>query len=355
MALINPPIWLQAGSYPARSDRLAIAALLAYPGFAADEATPMRIRQGIKPSYQQQQFKVRAAPTPNMTVIVSGGFAFIDQHDTGGTGTYIVCNDADVTVPVNPAGGAGQYRKDTVVVSVYDQEYVGTVSEARIEVIQGPYASSAGATVRGTLPPNAQVLADISVGPSQTSVSNGNIVDLRNYSVGLGGVLPVTSNITPTRPHPGQMFYQPDTDRFVYGDSNSVVQPILGQWKTYTPSLTNITIGNGTVIARYRRQGDMVDLQILLNFASGTSLSGVPQFSLPVAPANDLMRWNGDALINPPGAFRTGQCWLYYDSSVLTIGALNPSTATLTTFASAGITMANGGWVSANIRYAGAA
>ncbi|MFJ8144692.1 hypothetical protein ACIQ6R_06405 [Streptomyces sp. NPDC096048] len=355
MALINPPIWLQAGSYPARSDRLAIAALMSYPGFQVDEATPLRIRQGIKPSYQNAQLKVRAAPTPNMSVIVSGGFAFIDQHDTGGTGTYIVCNDADVIRTVQPSGGAGQYRKDTVVVSVYDQEYAGDISEARIEVIQGPYAATSGATVRGTLPPNAQILADITVGPSQASIGNNHISDVRNYTVGLGGIVPVTSNIQPPRPHPGQVFYQSDGDRFVYGDGSGNVQPVLGEWLPYTPSLANINIGNGTVRAKYRHAGDHVDLQVLLEFASGTSLTGVPQFSLPVSPLNDLMRWTGDAMINPPGTFRVGQCWLYHDSTFLTVGAVNPANGGLGTFSSAGITMGIGGWITANISYATAA
>lgn len=217
MALIQPPTWMQAGSYPARNDRLALTALLAYPGFAVDEATPMRIRQGVKPSYTNYQLKVRAAPTPNMTVIVSAGFAFIDQHDTGGVGTYICVNDADVTLTVQPAGGAGQFRKDTVVASVYDAEYVSGPSEWRLEVIQGPYAASAGATVRGTLPPNAQVLADISIGPSQTSVSSGNIADNRNYTVAAGGILPVGSNVAPNRLHPGQTLYLTDTDVFEVG------------------------------------------------------------------------------------------------------------------------------------------
>ncbi|MFF9205149.1 hypothetical protein ACF1AE_25675 [Streptomyces sp. NPDC014986] len=227
MALINPPTWMQAGSYPARSDRLALAALLSYPGFAVDESTPMRIRQGVKPSYQNYQLKVRAAPTPNMTVIVSAGFAFIDQHDTGGQGTYICANDGDVTLTVQPAGGAGQYRKDTVVASVYDAEYAGSANEWRLEIIQGPYAASAGAAVRGSLPPNAQVLADLSIGPSQTSIAAANIVDLRNYSVAAGGIVPVASNIAPNRPHPGQVMYLTDTDTFVYGKANGTVATLL--------------------------------------------------------------------------------------------------------------------------------
>ncbi|MFE0329078.1 hypothetical protein ACFW08_20295 [Streptomyces sp. NPDC058960] len=203
-----------------------LAALLGYPGFAVDEATPLRIRQGVKPSYQNYQLKVRAAATPNMTVIVSAGFCFIDNHDVGGFGTYICVNDADYTVNIAPAGGAGQYRKDTIVASVYDSETAGSTNEFRIEAIQGPYAASAGATVRGTLPPNAQVLADISVAPSQTSVSSANITDVRNFAVAAGGVLPVASNVAPPRPHPGQMFYYTDTDEVWVGKADGTLRVI---------------------------------------------------------------------------------------------------------------------------------
>ncbi|MGY0067726.1 hypothetical protein ACWZEH_13040 [Streptomyces sp. QTS137] len=229
MALINPPTWMQAGSYSARSDRLALTALLSYPGFSVDEATPMRIRQGVKPSYQNYQLKVRPAPTPNMTVIVSAGFAFIDQHDTGGAGTYVCVNDSDLVLTVQPAGSAGQYRKDTVVASVYDAEYAGTASEWRLEIIQGPYAASAGAAVRGSLPPNAQVLADLTIGPNQTSVAAGNIADLRNYSVAAGGIVPVSSSIAPPRLHPGQVLYLTDTDVFEVGQQAGTKRQIREQ------------------------------------------------------------------------------------------------------------------------------
>lgn len=217
MTAINPPPWLQAGSYPARNDRLAVTSLLGYPGFLVDEATPMRIRQGVRPSYTNQQLKVRAAATPNMTVIVSAGMAYIDQHETGGVGTYVCVNDADVTLTVAPAGGAGQFRKDTVVASVYDAEYSGSSNEWRLEVIQGPYAASAGATVRGSLPANAQILADLAIAPSQTSVAAGNITDVRQFSTSLGGILPVPSASAPNRPHPGQMLYLTDTDALTIG------------------------------------------------------------------------------------------------------------------------------------------
>lgn len=351
MALINPPSWMQAGSYPARSDRLVITSLLSYPGFLVDEATPMRIRQGVKPSYTNQQLKVRAAPTPNMTVIVSGGFAFIDQHDAGGQGTYVCANDGDVTLTIQPAGGAGQYRRDCVVASVYDAETAGAVSEWRLEVIQGAYAATAGTTVRPTLPPNAQLLADVTLGPSQTAVSAASILDVRSYSVAAGGVLPVTSAATPNRLHPGQVLYLTDTDRFVYGTASGVTKPLVGEWVSYTPTLTNVTLGNGSVIGEYCQQGDIVDVSCLLTFGSTTVLTSTPGFSPPVSPKNANMRWNGDVLISPPGTFRTGKSWLYYNSTSIAAGAVNPSNGGVGDLASAGINIAAGGWLSMNIRY----
>lgn len=227
MAVINPPAWMQAGSYPARTDRLAISALLGYPGFLVDEATPLRIRQGVKPSYTGQQLKARAAGTPNMTVLVSAGFCVIDNHDSGGAGTYVCVNDSDVTLTITPAGGAGQFRKDAVVASVYDAETAGVLSEWRLEVIQGAYAASAGAAVRPTVPSNAQLIADVAVGASVTSVSAANITDTRQFTTSLGGILPVASSAMPNRPHPGQVMYQTNTDTFMYGKQDGSTAALL--------------------------------------------------------------------------------------------------------------------------------
>ncbi|WP_407553061.1 hypothetical protein QOM21_23845 [Streptomyces sp. Pv4-95] len=227
MAEVNPPAWMQAGSYAARTDRLgAISAGLCYPGFLADESTPLRIRQGVKPSYQNYQLKARAAATPNMTVTVSAGYAWIDNHDVGGYGAYTCVNDADKILTIAPAGAAGQYRKDAVVASVYDAETSGSVSEWRLEVIQGTYAASAGAAVLPSLPASCQILASVAVNPSVTSITAGVITDMRNYTVSAGGVLPVPYTLLPTRPHPGQVMYLTDVDQFVYGKADGTIVPL---------------------------------------------------------------------------------------------------------------------------------
>ncbi|MFF4943739.1 hypothetical protein [Streptomyces rubiginosohelvolus] len=227
MAEINPPAWMQAGTHPARTDRLTVSSLLTHPGNAADEGSPTRVRSGVKPSFQQYQLKVRAAPTPNLTVIVSGGTAYVDNRDTGGMGAYVCVNDGDKTLAVQPAGGAGQYRKDVVVASVYDAETAGSANEWRLEVLQGAYAASAGAAVRPSLPPNCVVLADLAIGPSQASVAAGNITDARVFTVAAGGILPVASSAAPARPYPGQVMYQTNTDTFVYGKSDGSTANLL--------------------------------------------------------------------------------------------------------------------------------
>jgi hypothetical protein len=54
---------------------------------------------------------------------------------------------------------------------------------------------------------------------------------------------------------------------------------------TWTPTLTNITVGNGTQVARYGTSGKFVIAQYRLTFGSTTSFGGNIRFTLPVAPA----------------------------------------------------------------------
>lgn len=342
MAVINPPPWLQAGSYPARNDRLgAITSGLYYSGFSIDESAPLRPRQGVRPSYQGYQLKARAAATPNMTVTVSAGICWVDNHDITGYGTYTLVNDADVTLTVAPAGGAGQYRKDSVCFSVYDAETAGAVSEARLEIIQGPYAASAGATVRGTLPPNCIVLADIAIAPSQTSVSNSNLTDPRNFTASLGGIASIPSTIAPDHPHPGQMWYQPDTDTFRYGTSAGAVKNLAPDWQSYTPVWSGLSaLGSSTSTGRYCAAGKTIHYVAELRWGTGSTLgSSNIAFTLPsmtATPAGSDVDygWQGTGRMKDGGG---GGVW----KSILPFLSTGSSSASV--FA---IRASDGGWIS---------
>ncbi len=55
-------------------------------------------------------------------------------------------------------------------------------------------------------------------------------------------------------------------------------------WTTWTPTYTNLTIGNGTVVARYVQIGDTVIAYYDLTFGSTTTIDGTdPTISKPVA------------------------------------------------------------------------
>jgi len=55
-------------------------------------------------------------------------------------------------------------------------------------------------------------------------------------------------------------------------------------WTNYTPTWTNLTVGNGTVVARYLKVDKLMTVYVRLTFGSTTSITGaVPQFTVPEA------------------------------------------------------------------------
>ena len=62
---------------------------------------------------------------------------------------------------------------------------------------------------------------------------------------------------------------------------------IGGAWTSWTPTWTNLSVGNGTVVAKYAKNGKLVHARVSLVFGSTTSVSGDIQFTLPVTAATD--------------------------------------------------------------------
>ncbi|GAA2112410.1 hypothetical protein GCM10009759_55110 [Kitasatospora saccharophila] len=307
MAIISPPAWQQGGSYGARTDRLSvISGLLSYPGASGDEATPLRVRSGVKPSYQNQQLRVAAQGTPNMSVQVSAGFCYVENKDLAGYGAYTVVNDGPVNLPIAASSGS-QYRKDTVVVQVLDAETLGTVNSGSLLVVQGPYAASAGATTRGTIPPNSVVLADVAVDAGVTSITAAKISDGRQFQVASGGIIPVTSTTLPDHPAPGQTYYLTDTDTFVYGTLAGTYTNLLqsagasaiGQWQSKykagdTPRASTTTVSADPDLAGIPVvSGGVYRLQAVLFYSAHQDGDLRIQWT---APGTSTLRWHGHVL-----------------------------------------------------------
>jgi hypothetical protein len=89
-----------------------------------------------------------------------------------------------------------------------------------------------------------------------------------------------------------------------------------GAWTTWTPTYTNLTLGNGNVVARYCQIGKVVFFNFFLTFGSTTSMTAAnPTFSLPVAAVRSTFFYNGNIL----------------DSGTVNYSAFAETTAGLTT------------------------
>lgn len=75
-------------------------------------------------------------------------------------------------------------------------------------------------------------------------------------------------------------------------------------WTSWTPTLTNVTLGNGTVNAHYARLGDVIFYEIEFLCGSTTSFSSTSmQFSMPVDYAGELQFvGTGNGWVRPNGS-----------------------------------------------------
>jgi hypothetical protein len=54
-----------------------------------------------------------------------------------------------------------------------------------------------------------------------------------------------------------------------------------GGWTTWTPTITNLTLGNGTLTARYQKVANTIHFQFRILFGSTTSVGGDTRFTVP--------------------------------------------------------------------------
>ena len=202
MAAKNPPLYLQQRTdHTAEGDRALLETLVRNEGVAASG-----------------DLKVTENGTPNMSVNVAAGRAFVQGDDNAQQGLYHVWNDATANVVIS-AADATNPRWDLVVARVKDAYYSGATNAFSIEVITGTPAAS---PAEPTLPNNCLRLARVVVGASVTSITNANITDQRpRAAVMMGGTVICTSTTRPTANlYEGLYIFETDTKLcYVYKSS----------------------------------------------------------------------------------------------------------------------------------------
>lgn len=71
-----------------------------------------------------------------------------------------------------------------------------------------------------------------------------------------------------------------------------------GAWTTWTPTFTNLTVGNGTLSARYRQISDKTyALAVQVTLGSTSSVGTSPSFNIPFTLANTAIRCIGSGSV----------------------------------------------------------
>ena len=189
---------------------------------------------------------------------------------------------------------------------------------------------------------------------------------ISNNSTGLRpGVC--TSSTRPTAPYEGQHIYETDTDiEYVWNGSAWVVNYVsaaspaftgtptaptatagtnttqlattafvtagiaaVGVSTSFTPSITNLTIGNGTRSGTYVQVNKTVYFQTKVTFGSTTTLTGNADLTLPVAPVGvstfDAINVTCNFVKNSPTAIYLGYA-IIVGSTIRVLATLTNST-----------------------------
>lgn len=244
----------------------------------------------------------------NMSVDVAAG----DAHLILPSGLYSYWGWTDATTNATvTASNPSNPRIDTIVayvdLSVIDAVNPNSPGAFKFAVVAGTPAGSpsapSGGTIQSALGAGVPyvVLADIAVAASATTIVNANITDRRQTVAFKGKLWGGTSNTnghsvpnvaddtvtlnaaTQTLTNKtinGSQLVDSSVTNAKLSTSTAEIGAALGSW---TPTWTNLTVGNGTQTAVYVVHGKLVFLRLSLVFGSTTSLTGsLPTFSLPV-------------------------------------------------------------------------
>ena len=284
MTVQTPPYVLQGGSHPAATFRQIQQGQMGSPFGSFAGGIGSTAAGGGHGIVSATDLAVSQNGTPNMSVNVAGGLAFIRGTESASQGVYGGYNDAAVNLAVS-ASDPTNPRIDLVVLKVRDSFYSGAAADLSLAVVTGTPAASPAAPA---VPNNALVLAQVAIAATSTTVLNAAITDKRTRAAALGAAIVCTSTTRPTGAslYQGLGIFETDTNKFwFYTGAVFIEYAGLGPRTAYTPAWTSDgtlpTLGNGTLIGRYRLTGKELDLQITLQTGS-TSTYGTSTYRLSI-------------------------------------------------------------------------
>lgn len=217
MAVRATPIFIDGNTHPAEETRLSTQSMLV--GATGSFAGGVAAADSAHGVGTTSDLAVSANATPNMTVNVAAGGAFIRGTISSNQGAYHLWNDATVSLAID-AADATNPRRDLVIAQVRDSNYSGSDDDARLVVVTGtPAAVPTDPSLSSY--PNALVLARVTVAANDTAIGAGDITDLRTLA-NVRRKLPIVTSTTAR----DQFLPSPTAGQGIYLDTGDATEGI---------------------------------------------------------------------------------------------------------------------------------
>jgi hypothetical protein len=211
-----------------------------------------------------------SSPTDGQIWVDTDGTALINQllrwSESPANGTTTLSGNDDNGLPLTYSVGYEQVFQNGALLA-RGSDYTAT---------NGTSISLTNASVTGDI---FEVFAAQPVAISdvytQTQVNAAFIPD--SLIDAKGDIVTATGADTPARLAVGA-----DNTTLVADSTTSTGLKWGGGWQTWTPTIGNFSIGNGTANYRYSQVGKTVSVNVNITLGSTTSITGTPNFSLPV-------------------------------------------------------------------------
>lgn len=216
---------------------------------------------GVSPA--TGSFAVNEQSTPAMAVDVSAGQAYVTATPSGQSSqTFRINNNATAAASI-AANSTGSTRYDWIYLDV-DAATAAAPNTAGDDVTTIVVSRSTSAsTDDGTPPTYGYALAVVTVANGASSIVDANITDKR-----------VKTGTTPS------------TDVVTNAMLDTTAGELGGAWQSFSPTISNWTLGNGTESYKYTQIGKTVIAHYKLTLGSTSSVGGTLGFGLPVTAAD---------------------------------------------------------------------
>lgn len=188
---------------------------------------------------------MKVAPGSGMAVVVRGG-SYVVPSATPTSGAYVATLASQVALTVAPADAVNP-RIDLVCAMVTDNG--DATSSGSVQIITGTPAVT---PVPPATPANGLRLAWVTVPATSTSVTFGNLTDLRPYTAAAGGIIPMPAASAPAG-YEGAYGHDPGMSRLYHNSASGPVQARVLPWVPVTVTIPDGTpfhpVGNTTVTA----------------------------------------------------------------------------------------------------------